>query len=94
MIDANDSKVRIFKLKPKEWFKDNAYQDRDGDWFESKCAADSWSRQDNPVATYILPKDVFDNIYTVDPRQYLLGVDIDWAVEYELTKEEYPEYFL
>ena len=93
MNDVNSPKLRFFKLKPKKWFKENAFQDEQGDWFESESARNSWTSNPSDMI-YIFSSDInLDWVYILDERDYD-DYYIDWAVEYELTKDTYPEYFL
>jgi len=73
----------IVKLKPLSWFKENAFEDKEGDF---------WSANDKGTNEYYVPKTFVNTVlFNVTPQGYEA---FRWAVDKILTKEDYPEYFV
>jgi len=91
--------MRIIKIKPLSWFQENAYKDDHGDWWESEeiCdnwETDNWSSKDTGTFGDLLWVYAHNIGTTFNMDNNYPGYKIDWAIEKEYTKEEYPEFYL
>lgn len=86
---------KIYKLKSDVWINENCFIDKDGDYWETQEDFTKWDTDTNNnehyVVRYILANDIIDGVYQITDDW---GVDIDWGVDYELTRQNNPEYFL
>ena len=86
--------MKIYKLKPLEWFKLNTFKDDDGDYWESEYYFNEWSNDMNKGnLKYIDSGAVQLEVLNID-KDFIMVTQVDWGTEYEITRETYPEYFL
>lgn len=87
--------MRVFKTKPIEWLEENAYRDIDGDWWENEKDEREWCENSHKnsldIVMYLNWDWIINDILIID---YACTPEIEWGIEYEMTKENYPEYFL
>jgi len=85
--------MRLILLHPLDWFKTNAFQDTDGDWWRYEVDRDRWEGSSDDVT----PLD--EMIYSVDvgvpfEEDETQGTDIEWGIKETITPDTHPEYFL
>ena len=85
------------KLKPLDWFKQNAFKDKDGDFWATAESRNSYNNGNGKVSnllikhTYVTKRIINAPFLSVDAEVY---ENIAWAVATIITKREYPEYFI
>ena len=88
------TKQRHFKLKSKEYFDLNCFYDDLGDIWNNEEDYNEWSNNRNgSVLKYIVFEEIVCGVFTLLPADAPI-FNIDWAIDYEITKEINPEYFL
>jgi len=87
----------LVKLKPLNWFKQNAFVDKEGDFWvteELRNCYDSVHKRllDIKDTRICVTRDSASALFShVDKDDYK---NLVWAIDKILTKEEYPEYFI
>jgi hypothetical protein len=86
--------MRLAKIQPLEWFESNPdiFTDYTGDFWPDAEAFKKWD--DTKTGNFKKWVDRDDPGCVVDLEYDYTEIDVEWAVEYYLTKEEQPEYYL
>ena len=88
---------RFVKYKNREWFEKNAYEDDESDWWISEAEYQQWDNSSTGDTKTDFVRDIvigkakvlrksYDDEWESDP--------FDWAIDFTITKETHPEYFL
>ena len=83
----------LVKLKPLEWFKENAFKDHDGDFWKTLQARRQFDNyhQDPPNDYAMYSHNIERGFMEYEAH---IAKAQSWAIERVLTKENDPEYFL
>ncbi len=84
----------IYILQDLTWFKENAFEDHDGDFWEIEADRDNYNKETEDVDNdeHIIYSDEIGRIYK--NRNNAAVECFSWGVKTIKTKEENPEYFL
>lgn len=87
--------MRWFKLKPMKWFKEHSYEDKERDFFLSRAAYMAFQDDKDDVA-FLTTHEINSGVIKIneDDKCDWTPDEISWGIEYELTKETNPEYWL
>ncbi len=93
-MKRNPTKERYVRFRSVDWFKENAWEDFDGDYWPTEEDYKLWDK-DSSDEDYILSKWIMwqDAGKIVSYKEYE-KINPAWGIEEEITKEEYPEYYL
>ncbi len=86
-----ETKQMFIRFRSIDWFKKNAWQDFDDDWWPSQEHYELWDKDStDELSKWIMGRDVGEVVSYYD----YISNNPQWGIDEVITEEKYPEYFL
>ena len=85
---------KLYQVQSLEWFKENAFQDNDGDFWEEEKEKDIWNGTNHSGQDRYCKIIDHEDAGQIITEAYSWYPKSTWAIKYEITKKTHPEHFL
>jgi len=88
------TEAEFIRFKSAGWFELNGWKDFDQDWWPSEKAYKEWDNSSTDASSKLDQWVLYQDVGKIVSIEEYKTTNPKWGIKEEITKEEYPEYYL